>query len=750
MSSSSLPASEWEDLQALLTSLTGVFETPPEKVVTGSYTNGALLGNGDIGVSVGGGHGTLALYIGKSDFWTDDAPLNTDAYRFRGVRPITVGAVVIRVGRTPNSSFHMEQDILNAEVRTDLSVDRNVIHMRTWVAATENLIITDLWTEGDTSLPITVETWTPSPDAFPAKRWETLHEHNGLYTSHAGVEHPVVHVTRETHAGIDVRWVCRAAIATRLVGIDVHTASDERHRVFQYGVVYPGQTLRIVSAVSGGKNETEVASQAVSVVASCDETYLESLHTAQLDWWSRFWQRSCIRVYDEVLERFYYGAFYSLACCSRAGKVAPGLMGNWLTTDSPMCHGDFHLNYNFQAPYYGVYTANRLELAEPYYEAILDYLPEGRRRAREEIEMATPLRFPKGVRGVLYPVGIGPWGSTPDESYHNQVSDATFAAIPFIWHYEYTRDQAFLRDKTYPLMLELADFWEDYLQKDDKGRYVVFAASYEGYQDLNPSQDLGFIRLLLNRLLAYSDLLERDQHRHARWHEILDHLSEEPTTTYQGTTVYNHAETDAFLVGFTTDNLEFIHPGDGLHLGSSSEQLQIARDTIRLIDAWKQGNNAPKIYVQAARVGYPVEDLIREFKALLTENFRNNLTLFQGGGGVETVGATEMIHSLLLQSQEGIIRLFPLWFPDKPASFRGLRAVGAFLVSASYRNRAVEWVEIHSETGGLCRIVNPWPPGSVRIRNRSAATDATEQYTEVDGQITFATKSGETYQLSQI
>ena len=42
------------------------------------------------------------------------------------------------------------------------------------------------------------------------------------------------------------------------------------------------------------------------------------------------------------------------------------------------------------------------------------------------------------------------------------VARATIAMIPFVWHYEYTQDVDFLCDKAYPLMKELAVFWEDY------------------------------------------------------------------------------------------------------------------------------------------------------------------------------------------------------------------------------------------------------------------------------------------------
>ena len=299
-------------------------------------------------------------------------------------------------------------------------------------------------------------------------------------------------------------------------------------------------------------------------------------------------------------------------------------------------------------------------------------------------------------------------------------------------------------------MRELADFWEDYLQKDEGERYVVYAASYEGYQDINPAQDLGFIRLLFSKLIAFSRLLRVDEDRHERWQDILDHISDPPTTTYEGTTVYNHAEVDEFLVGFTTDNLEWIFPGECLSLGSDPAALQIAQDTIRLGDAWKQGNNVPKIFPQAMRVGYPVEETIREFKSLLKSNFRDNLTLYETGGGIETAGGIETINTMLLQSNEGFLRLFPVWFPHKPAKFTRLRAKGAFLVSSAYFEKTVQYIDIMSEAGMPCRILNPWPDQEVDLCEVVNGEYRSYSFHMEDDVIVLDTKVGGRYYIKHV
>ena len=64
---------------------------------------------------------------------------------------------------------------------------------------------------------------------------------------------------------------------------------------------------------------------------------------------------------------------------------------------------------------------------------------------------------------------------------------------------------------------------------------------------------------------------------------------------------------------------------------------------------------------------------------------RNGLGDNHNGGGLETIGGMDLVHNLVMQSRDGVLRLFP-WLSDdfRGASFRRLRALGGFVVSANY------------------------------------------------------------------
>ena len=108
--------------------------------------------------------------------------------------------------------------------------------------------------------------------------------------------------------------------------------------------------------------------------------------------WKAFWSKSAIALQDKELERIWYHNQYFLACCLKPGKVAPGLFGNWMSGKiGTAWHGDYHMNYNTQQVYWGVFSSNHVEQHLPYVELcedLLGYFPglrEGKLRAARSV-----------------------------------------------------------------------------------------------------------------------------------------------------------------------------------------------------------------------------------------------------------------------------------------------------------------------------------------------------------------------------
>jgi alpha-L-fucosidase 2 len=122
-----------------------------------------------------------------------------------------------------------------------------------------------------------------------------------------------------------------------------------------------------------------------------------------------------------------------------------------------------------------------------------------------------------------------------------------------------------------------------------------------------------------------------------------------------------------------------------------------------------------------------------------------------GGAGLESVGALEGVHSLMLQSHEGVLRIFPSWpkGAQNMASFATLRANGAFLVTASWdgvRGVVDEPVRVTSEVGGECRVKNPFA-GSLCVSTGDSPQRKVRTTVGKNGHIGFATVANQSYDL---
>jgi len=142
------------------------------------------------------------------------------------------------------------------------------------------------------------------------------------------------------------------------------------------------------------------------------------------------------------------------------------------------------------------------------------------------------------------------------------------------------------------------------------------------------------------------------------------------------------------------------------------------KDRVQHAGEWGNtlNNGMETCFPGAVRVGYNPDDILQQLKDRIVLQSLPNGWITQGGGGIETLSAVPMtINEMLLQSYEGVIRVFPNWNHTKNASFNKLRAYGAFVISSSLQNEHVEYVNILSEKGRTCVMENPWPGQTVQL-----------------------------------
>jgi len=490
------------------------------------------------------------------------------------------------------------------------------------------------------------------------------------------------------------------------------------------------------------------------------------LRRTSAEWWRGFWSRSAVEFQDRELERIWYQNQYWLACCLREGKVAPGLFGNWTSGRiGAAWHGDYHMNYNTQQVFWGVFSSNHVEQHLPYVELCENLLPLAEAYAREKFSLPGAFfphsAYPVPSRTIAYPVP--PWGY--------EVCETPWTVQSLWWHYLYTLDEAFLR-RAYPLLRAAARFLAAYLSRGQDGRYhVVPTVSPENWGftvdfRLNRDciMDLALTRFVLKAAAEAARILDEDAPERARWLEIEAQMAPYPKAKGPfGEVWLDVVDAPVEYVYNVPVTLAPVFPGEQVGLDVGRDQLEIARRTARVVRL-EGGNDLVFQPLIRARLGMlDLEWFQREVRYSMLPNGVAQDRVRQIGGryrdgtdfdfmmrmGIwtENLSLPAVLNECMLQSYAGVIRLFPNTRGMGPARFRNLRAAGAFLVSAAWDGAAVREVEIFSEKGAPARVANPWPDARPRVV-RAADGGAVEARLE-RGVLIFPTAGGQRYRLER-
>jgi hypothetical protein len=664
-----------------------VFTAPPKKIPSDNSVDAPLLGNGDTLAALGGTPDKLRFHINKNDLWLMRAT--------KGSEPRPLARLELDLPGLQGATYRVEQDLQQAITTGRFTQAGVTLVLESGMAATENLLWIKLSAEGG-----------------------TLQGRVGLYLPGQGVaatgDVPVV----ERRFEQDVLVPAGAACALRVVG---------GGRDF---TVTPGQPVLIVASVcsrfdtltAGRSDPPEFGQAAVARANAVGLEELERVREAHVAWWRQFWAKSFVEIPDKVLEQRYYLSHYVMASASRVADFPPGLFG-WITTDKPSWHGDYHLNYNHVAPFYGLYAANHLEQADPCHGPLLANADQARALCREKL----------GIEGLFQYVGIGPKGSVAFDVALMQKSNSSYSCVPLAFRWYATYDLGFAR-LAYPFVRDTARFWENWL-KWETNRYVIYKdAVHEGSGDnVNPIVSLAFVRMVMNLAIDMSRELGVDAARHEKWLHIRDHISAYPTCRLGdlkawwpahlprtdenlNLPIFRYTEQGTEWWKDNTLGIQHIYPAGGIGLDSPPEMLERARNQIRVMNRWVDFNGMNSFYAAAARVGYDPNIILKEMRSMIEAIGAPNGMIPGNPHGMEHQSIVpNAIQEMLLQSHEGVIRCFPCWPKDQDARFGTLRARGAFLVSSALKGGVVQYVKIHSEKGRPCMLVNPWPGKSLNV-----------------------------------
>ena len=352
--------------------------------------------------------------------------------------------------------------------------------------------------------------------------------------------------------------------------------------------------------------------------------------------------------------------------------------------------------------------------------------------------------------------GSGPFGSVT----HIFASGAKVAWM-FWLRYDYTRDIDWLRERAYPMLRGVAEFYRNLpsLKREADGRYHLHHVNNsEGAWNASDTlEELTALRGILMVAGRAAHILGVDADLQAAWAEVLANLADLPTTADADALHPRQAdEPPRWDTGRNPDAC--LRSGKwGGHVLSPLQFFDLCSDETedpavpRIARQTFEGLRTTKRFVRVS----PLSDLSTaaailglsdDLKAILqaqlppppplqSEHDRilpNRLST--ADGNVELPGTTVEPHGraaagiqlALVQSlppgpgQEPVICLFQSWPADWDVCFT-LLARGGFLVSSSMRGGQVGPVEIVSQVGGTCRLRSPWPQAPLRLTIDGAA-----------------------------
>ena len=130
----------------IVSGIHGSWPQMPGKIATWRMTSGALIGNGSVGVAIGGTPEQQEFYVGRDDFWSV----------LRG-RIMPVGRLQLTIPALQGGSSEVRENIGPADVTASIAEGDNKLKSRSWVAAGRNVFFVQLENTGRTGLPISAE-----------------------------------------------------------------------------------------------------------------------------------------------------------------------------------------------------------------------------------------------------------------------------------------------------------------------------------------------------------------------------------------------------------------------------------------------------------------------------------------------------------------------------------------------------------------------------------------------------------------
>lgn len=420
---------------------------------------------------------------------------------------------------------------------------------------------------------------------------------------------------------------------------------------------------------------------------------------------------------NKLVEMYFNFSRYLMIAGSRENTLPLNLQGIWNKDMWPAWGGKYTININTEMNYWAAEIQNLSECHMPLFDHIERMRENGRVTAREMYR----------CKGTVCHHNTDIWGDTAPQ---DKWLPGTLWPMGMAWlclhiyeHYKFTGDREFLAEK-YDTMREAAEFFEDYLIEDGKGRLVTSPSvspentyytkdGVKGTLCQGPTMDSSILNQLFTAVAESAQILDIDAEFAMKMLELRSRLPEPEVGKY-GQIMEWAEDYDEVEPGHRhISQLFALYPADIISFHRTPELAKAARATLdrrlshggghtgwsrawiinmwaRLFDGEKVGENVTALLSNSTSIN--MFDMHPPFQ--IDGNF---------GGGAGIAEA-------LLQSHSGEICFIPALPKEwESGSVKGMKARGGFEVSFSWAGGKMQTAEIKSLCGNSCTVYSDAP-----------------------------------------
>lgn len=560
-----------------------------------------------------------------------------------------------------------------------------------------------------------------------------------------------------------------AGLSLRTLGYEQGTVQTDEHEVTYHQPGWNGFYYDVnVRWKQIGNNMYGVwsISSSMSQYKASDKT-LEAMNRGvaadyhnHMDYWNSYWKASSVSIPDSVLQRQYDNEMYKFGSATRANSSPISLQAVWTADNGnlPPWKGDYHHDLNTQLSYWPTYIGNHLKEGMGYLNTLWKQRDVYKKYTKQFYECDGI-----NVPGVCTLTGepMGGW-----IQYSMSPTVSAWLSQHFYLQWKYSADSKFLKERAYPFTKDVATFLEQLSYVDKNGiRRLPLSSSPEvfdnslqaWFKDMT-NYDLSLMKFAFKAASEMATALQLNDEA-AHWTKVgnelpaLDVDNDSSLTIAKGFPYKNSHRHFSHAMS--------IHPLGLIDYSQGEESQKIINATIKRLqdvgpDYWCGYSYSWLGNMQArAFDGEGAAQALKTFAECfcLPNTFHANGDQTKSGKSLFTYRPFTLegnfafasgIQEMLLQSHTGIIRIFPAipasW---KDVSFKDLRAMGAFLVSAEQKDGSVLQITIYPEQGGTCRIALP-----ASMQNREISVEGNDgEVTRKDNILTIHTKKGKAIRI---